>query len=80
MIITAMFLYGISQHAWGFGWWYGLLTFIMDIIIAYLISPNARVINNTKISDEEISYWKKRTEVEELNRIKLDREVWGKRQ
>lgn len=33
MIITAMYLFGIINHAWSFSWWYGLLAFIMDIIL-----------------------------------------------
>lgn len=30
MIITAMYLYGVINHAWDFSWWYGLLAFVMD--------------------------------------------------
>ena len=75
MIITAVYLYGISQHAWGFSWWYGFLAFIMDIIFVILIAPSIRIWN--RISDEEKDYWKKRWEVEELNRIKLNRELYG---
>ena len=33
MIITAMYLYGIINHAWSFGWWYGLLAFLMDLML-----------------------------------------------
>lgn len=30
MIITAMYLYGVINHAWDFSWLYGLIAFIMD--------------------------------------------------
>ena len=33
MIITAMYLFGIISHAWSFSWWYGLLAFIMDLVM-----------------------------------------------
>jgi hypothetical protein len=58
MIITAMYLYGIIQHAWSFNIWHVLTTFIMDIILVRLLSPDIEIIN--KISDEERQYFKEK--------------------
>jgi uncharacterized membrane-anchored protein YitT (DUF2179 family) len=82
MIITAMLLYGIIQGHWeltySFAGWI-VVTFIADIIIAKAASSDVKIINsNEKTSSEEKYYLRKRTEVEELNRIKLDRELYGR--
>lgn len=77
MIITAMYIYGISQHAWEFSLWYGLLAFIADFILVTVFSPSIEVVS--KPSGDEVDYWRKRTEVEELKRIKLDRELYWRK-
>ena len=82
MIITAMYLYGIIQHTWLFNIWHVLTTFFMDIILVRLLSPDVKIVN--KISDEErhcfqekADYFRKKLEVEELNRIVLDKKLYG---
>ena len=82
MIITAIYLYGIIQHAWSFSVWHVLATFIMDIILVRLLSPNIKIINKT--SEEERTYFKeksdycrKKWEVEELKRKMLDKKLYG---
>lgn len=75
MIITAMYIYGVSQQAWEFSGLYGLLTFIMDVVLVNAFSPSVRVVYES--GKDEVDYWRKRTEVEELKRIKLDRELYG---
>lgn len=82
MIITAMYLYGIIQHAWLFSIWCVLMTFFMDIILVRLLSPDVEIINKT--SDEErhcfqekANYFRKKLEVEELNRKVLDKKLYG---
>lgn len=82
MIITAMYLYGIIQYTWPFSIWHVLITFFMDIILVHLLSPDVKIINKT--SDEESQYFKekadyfrKKWEVEELNRKILDKKLYG---
>lgn len=84
MIITAMYIYGIIQHAWSFNIWHVLVTFIMDIILVRMLSlsPDIKIINQT--SDEEkqyfkekVDYFRKKCEVEELNRKILDKKLYG---
>ncbi len=79
MIITAMYIYGISQHSWEFSWLLGVMCFAMDIMLSYVISPNVnvRVKADNDISNEEKYYWNKKGQVEELMRVKLDRELYG---
>ena len=78
MIITALYIYGITQSPYEYSWFYLIPCFIGDIIISAVISPKVGVQNSNEISKEEEYYWKKRTQVEELKRIKLDRELYGK--
>lgn len=40
MIITAMYLFGIIQSAWGFSWEYGLLGFVMDKVLVSTLFEN----------------------------------------
>lgn len=82
MIITAVYIYGIIQHTWSFSITNVLATFIMDIILVRLLSPNIKIINKT--SDEERAYFKekseyirKKWEVEELKRKMLDKKLYG---
>ena len=84
MIITAMYLYGIIQHAWSFSIWHVLMTFFMDIILVRLLSPDIKIINKT--SEEEKNCFKdqadcfrKKWEVEELHRKILDKKLYGNR-
>lgn len=77
MFITAMYLYGVSQHAWGFSWFYGFLGFVMDLILVVYISPSIIYGNSNNISDEEKDYWRKKWEVEELRRKLLDKKIYG---
>lgn len=50
MIITAMYLFGIINHAWTFSWWYGLLAFIMDNIL--MPSAIVKVLNKNENKSE----------------------------
>lgn len=75
MIITAMYLYGVSQHSWEFYPSYFITTFLLDLILVVSLKTEIHITNKT--SDKEEYYWKKRAEVEELNRVKLDRELYG---
>ncbi len=82
MIITATYLYGIIQHAWSFSIWHVLMTFVMDIILVRLLSPDIKIIN--KASDEErhcfqekADYFRKKWEVEELKRKMLNKKLYG---
>lgn len=82
MFITAMYLYGISIHAWGFSWFYGLVAFIMDMMLAIIISPSIKTVNKTSeedivLSKEKAAYFRKKWEVEELKRLELDRRLYG---
>lgn len=84
MIITAMYIYGIIQHAWSFSIWHVLATFIMDIVLVRVLSlsPDIKIIN--EISDEEkqyfkekVDYFRKKWEVEELKRKMLNKKLYG---
>ena len=82
MIITAMYLYGIIQHAMLFNIWHMLVTFIMDIILVRLLSPDVKIINKTSVEErncfkEKADYFRKKWEVEELNRKILDKKLYG---
>ena len=41
--ITAMYLYGCIVGAWEFSWQYGGLAFLMDVILAMLLSSEVKV-------------------------------------
>jgi hypothetical protein len=73
MIISAMYIYGMSQGSWRFNLLHMTICFIADMLLVRLNS----IVNKT--SDEERFYWRKRTEVEELRRVELDRQLYGKR-
>lgn len=84
MIITAMYMYGIIQHAWSLSILDMLIAFIMDIVLVRVLSlsPDIKIINET--SDEEkqyfkekVGYFRKKCEVEELNRKILDKKLYG---
>lgn len=86
MIITAMYIYGIIQHTWSFSIWHVLATFIMDIILVRMLSlsPNVdiKIINKTSEEEKEyfkekVDYFRKKCEVEELNRKILDKKLYG---
>ena len=77
MLITAMYMYGMIQHAWVFSWIYAAICFFIDVIFLRILSPDIRLVH--KISDEEKEYLNKRCQVEELKRVKLDRELYGGR-
>lgn len=53
MIITAMYLFGIINHAWSFSWWYGLLAFIMDLGIVSALKPEINLCKNKSDNNEE---------------------------
>lgn len=52
-----------------------------DVVLVRLLSHDVRinVKNEDKTSEEEKYYWRKRAEVEELRRVELDRQLYGKR-
>lgn len=84
MIITAMYIYGIIQHAWSLSILDMAVAFIMDAVLVRLLSlsPDIKIINQT--SDEEkqyfkekVDYFRKKCEVEELNRKILDKKLYG---
>jgi hypothetical protein len=50
-----------------------------DVLLVRLLSPDVRVNVVNQSSDEEKYYWRKRTEVEELRRVDLDRQLYGRR-
>ena len=84
MIITAMYLYGIIQHTWSFSIWHVLMTFFMDIILVRLLSPDVKIINKASEEEkncfkEQADYFRKKWEVEELNRKILDKKLYGNR-
>jgi hypothetical protein len=79
-----MYIYGIIQHAWSLSILDMLVAFLMDIVLVRLLSlfPDIKIINET--SDEEKQYFKekadyfrKKWEVEELNRKILDKKLYG---
>ena len=79
MIIAAMYIYGMSQGSWQFSILYMTICFMADVLLVRLLSPDVRVNAVNTISDEEKYYWRKRTEVEELRRVELDRQLYGRR-
>lgn len=38
MVITAMYLYGVMSDAFEFSLWWGLLGFVMDVILASCVA------------------------------------------
>lgn len=78
MIITAMYIYGIIHGSWKFGFDMAFY-FLLDVVLVRLLSLGIRVNVMIKTSDEEKNFWRKKTEVEELKRVSLDRELYGKR-
>jgi hypothetical protein len=58
---------------------YATICFLADLVLVRMLSADihVNVANNT--SDEEKHYWNKRAEVEELRRVELDRQLYGKR-
>jgi hypothetical protein len=79
MIITAVYIYGIALRAWEFSLPNMVVCFGADTFLVRMLSSNIRVNVKNEISNEEKFCWNKRTEVEELRRVKLDRELYGKR-
>ena len=84
MIITAMYLFGIIQHTWAFSIWNMLVTFIMDIVLIRILSLGIgiKIINETSIEErqyfkDKADYFRKKWEVEELNRKILDKKLYG---
>lgn len=84
MIITATYLFGIIQHAWSFSILDMAVAFIMDAILVRLLSLSSGIKIINQISDEEkqyfkekIDYFRKKCEVEELNRKILDKKLYG---
>lgn len=79
MIITAMYIYGISHGSWEFNWINISACFAADSFLVRLLSLGMSVNITNRTSDEEKDFWKKRTQVEELRRIEFDRQLNGKR-
>ncbi len=77
MFITAMYIYGISQGSWQLSYIYIIISFFLDLVLARMLSPVIGIKN--EISDEEKYYYKKKAEVVELERVKLDNELYGGR-
>lgn len=72
-----MYIYGMSQQAWEFNWFVGLVCYMADVGLLNILSSGDKIIERS--SKEERCYWAKKTEVEELKRIELDRQIYGKR-
>lgn len=81
MIITAMYMYGLIQDSWEFNWLNITICFLADVVFIRVFSLGMRVkvVNQNIISDEEKHYWNKRSQVEELRRVELDRQLYGKK-
>jgi len=80
MLITAMYVYGMIKGAWEFNFLYGAICFIIDLIFLEILTNHIKQISVAYgTSDEEKACWRKRYEVEELKRVKLDRELYGGR-
>lgn len=77
MFITAMYIYGISQGSWQLSYIYIIISFFLDLVLARMLSPVIGIKN--EISDEEKYYYKKKAQVAELERTKLDNELYGSR-
>jgi len=78
MIITAMYMYGLIQDAWTFNIYYIMLSFVMDIVLCTTLSSNAKFNNIPKTtSSDEKHLIRKQTELVELQRRKLDKELYG---
>lgn len=79
-----MYLFGIIQHAWTFSIWNVLVTFIMDIALVRILSLGIgiKIINESSIEERQYfkdksDYFRKKWEVEELNRKILDKQLYG---
>lgn len=79
MIITAVYVYGMSQGSWQFSLLYATICFAADLVLVRMISSDVRVNVKNESSEEEKGYWIKKTQVEELKRIELDRQLYGQR-
>lgn len=77
MFITAMYIYGISQGSWQLSYIYVIISFFLDLVLARMFSPVVSIKPKNELSMEERYYYKKLTEVAELERTKLDRELYG---
>jgi len=78
MIITAMYLYGLIQNTWTFNPLFIIVFFVMDVILCTALSSNIKVNNIPKpISSDETFLIRKQTELIELQRRKLDKELYG---
>lgn len=78
MFITAMYIFGMSQGSWEFNMLNATICFLADLVLVRMLSPAVNVGVKNDISGEEKYYWKKMAEVEELKRVKLDRQIYGK--
>ena len=81
MIITAVYLYGMSQGSWQFNMLDATICFAADLVLVRVLSADihVNVKSDGNTSEEEKRCWNKRTEVEELRRVELDRELYGKK-
>lgn len=79
MFITAIYLYGMSQGSWEFSYLYATICFAADLVLVRMLSPDVRIDVKNEVSEEEKYCWTKRAQVEELKRVELDRQIYGKR-
>jgi uncharacterized membrane protein YciS (DUF1049 family) len=79
MFITAIYLYGMSQGSWEFSYLYATICFAADLVLVRMLSPDVHINVKNEVSDEEKYCWNKRSQVEELRRVELDRQLYGKR-
>lgn len=79
MFITAMYIYGMSQGSWEFSFLYATICFTADLVLVRMLSPDVRINVKNEVSEEEKNCWTKRAQVEELKRVELDRQLYGKR-